>query len=383
MVERTRRSSRGSDRGSERSSRGSASGRRSSFRGEDGRRKAEEELERQKAKADMRKQQGNQPFRFRVTVGEEREGVILDESPDFFRYEHNMKDNNGKWSVFTGCVKEWDNCPACAALDRESYYALYLSILDLTPFETRDGEEVEFSRKLLVVKPQQQKKFIRFHDKEGSMRGAIFRFTRDGDKDSAIGNDIEFTGEWMDEDELAEYVREWKDREGKTHTEECGEPYNYDELFEEPDTEQLRALVGGAPAAGSRREEDRELGRRERRRGSRDSDDRDNDNNGDRPERSSRRGRDRSATRDAEDWKDPDSPPWNESEGGDADGGTNGEPEQAPERGSRRRRGEPSPEPEGRERGGRATRRSREGRDPEPPARESSPRRVQPRRSAR
>lgn len=239
------------------------------YRGDAGMRKGDEELARQKAQQEARKEQGNIPFRFRVTVGESTQFVICDDAPDFFRFEHNLKNpRTGFWDTFTGCVKEWDNCPVCQVAERESYYALYFTVVDFTPFETRDGTKHEFSRKLLVVKPAQQKKFQRAYikaQKEGrTLRGAIFEATRDGDKDSAIGNDIEFV-EFMEEDELAGYVRSWKDKEGKKHTENCSEVLDYETMFGEPDTESLRLLVGGSPAPGNRAHEDRELGRRPRR----------------------------------------------------------------------------------------------------------------------
>jgi len=232
------------------------------FRGNDGMRRTDEELERAKQKAEQRKAQGNQPFRFRVPVGETRSIIICDDKPDFFLYEHSLKDAEGNWGkLFTGCTKAFDNCPVCESTGKESYYAMILTCIDLTPFNLRDGTEIEFSRKLLVVKPAQQKKFLRFFNKEGTLRGALFEMTRDGDKDSSIGNDIEFV-EFVDEDEMASYTRSWKDKEGKKHTENCDEPYEYEHLFEEPTTEKLRAIVGGTPAPGSRAHEDRELGGR-------------------------------------------------------------------------------------------------------------------------
>lgn len=236
-------------------------GKRSAFfRGSDGINRTDEELALAKQRAEQRKAEGNKPFRFYVPVGETRRIIVTDDKPDFFMYEHALKDAEGKWGrLFTGCVKTFDNCPVCESQGKESYYALFLSVIDLTPFTLRDGTEVEFSRKLLVVKPAQQKKFLRFFSKEGTLRGAMFDMTRDGDKDSSIGNDIEFV-DFVDEDELASYTRSWKDKDGKKHNEDCGEPYVYEELFEEPTTEKLRAIVGGEPAPGSRRQAEREVG---------------------------------------------------------------------------------------------------------------------------
>lgn len=292
------------------------------FRGAEGRERADEELAKQKARAEARKEQGHMPFRFRVAVGETTQFVVLDDAPDFFRHEHNMKNpQTGYWDIFTGCTKEWDNCPVCEATQKDSYYAMYLSVLDFTEFKTKDGTKHEFSRKLLVVKPAQQKKFIRAYnkaEKDGrTLRGAVFEVTRDGDKDSSIGNDIEFI-EYMEEDDLASYVRSWKDKDGKKQTEDCSVPYDYDALFEEPDSDKLRALVGGEPAVGSRAYERKALGRR----GGREDDDDDDGDEG-RSSRSSRRGggyekagkTDRMRTRSRDDDDDDDNAPAEEPRG--------------------------------------------------------------------
>lgn len=227
--------------------------RRSQFTGAAGRARLEQELQHQKEVAEQRKNQSKMPFRFRVAVGETREICILDDAPDFFQHEHNMKGPDGFWNVFTGCVKEFDNCPVCEQQGKESYYAMYLSIIDLSPYTNKKTNEVvEWSRKLLVVKPAQQKKFMRFYEKHGTLRGAIFEMTRDGDKEPSIGNDIEFVDEWIPEEDLKTYQREWKDKDGKKQHEDCSVPYDYLALFEEPTTEALRAMVGGKAPAGSR-----------------------------------------------------------------------------------------------------------------------------------
>lgn len=275
------------------------------FRGNDGMSRTDEELALAKQRAEQRKTAGGQPFRFYVPVGETRRVIVTDDKPDFFMYEHALKDADGKWGrLFTGCVKTFDNCPVCESAGKESYYAMFLSVIDLTPFTLRDGTEVEFSRKLLVVKPAQQKKFLRFFQKEGTIRGAMFDMTRDGDKDSSIGNDIEFV-EFVDEDELATYTRSWKDKDGKKHTENCDEPYVYEELFEEPTTEKLRAVVGGEPAPGSRRQAEREVGSSRGRAAPARGRGRDADEEDTRGAGHTTRGK-RAPARDADDWEDPD-----------------------------------------------------------------------------
>lgn len=255
-------------------------GRSTIYRGAAGRAKADEELALQKQQAEARKAQGHQPFRFKVGVGETTQFIILDEAPDVYRYEHALQDPKTKWwNIFTGCVKEFDNCPVCEAT-RDSYYALYLTVIDLTEFTTRDGDTVEFSRKLLVVKPGQQKKFNRLYTRAikdgGSLRGALIEVSRDGEKDASIGSDFELV-EYVEEEELQTYVRKWKDRDGKKQVEKCYEVLDYEKLFGDVTTESLRKIVGGTPAPGSRAHEERELGSRRPSRKSRDEEPEDED----------------------------------------------------------------------------------------------------------
>ncbi len=191
-------------------------------------------------------------------MGETRPIIVVDESPDFFAYEHSMQDpETKKWGFFKPCIKDWDNCPLCEHVG-ESYYALYLTVIDLTPYTLSNGTEIEFDRKLLVVKPSQHKKFMRRYEKEGTLRGAYFEMTRDKQMESSIGGDIEFV-EMVDEDELSQYVRTWKDKDGKRQRVDCSEVLDYEELFKEPTRAELAALVGADPTPGSKEANDEEL----------------------------------------------------------------------------------------------------------------------------
>lgn len=230
-------------------------------RGEEGMARVDNELAKAKAKREARQATNDQPFRYRLKPGEEGQIVILDESPTCFLYEHNMKNPaTGYYDLNVPCVAEYDTCPVCETPgEKDAYYAMMLTVIDLRGYKAKSGEEVEFSRKLFVVKPASQKRFIRRFKKNGSLRGEIVNLSRDGDKDPVIGNDVEWAEEAYSEDELAEFQREWTDRTGKAHTEDCSAPYDYDALFPEPDVEELRAMMGGKPPAGSRREAKEEL----------------------------------------------------------------------------------------------------------------------------
>ena len=117
---------------------------RAFYRGSAGREKAEEELARSKAKADARKEAGAQPFRFKVGVGESTSFVVVDDEPEFYRFEHNQRPSNPALEYLTGCVKE-DNCPVCQTKMSASPTTRCTSpLLTSLPFTTRDGTKVEY-----------------------------------------------------------------------------------------------------------------------------------------------------------------------------------------------------------------------------------------------
>lgn len=231
----------------------------SGIRGSAGLVKMREVQEEQESRREASQMNAGMPFRFFCEAGgATKEIIIVDYHLEevFWRFEHNMKDKrSGKWNIFTACINENANCPACKEADRPSYYAMYLTIIDLTPYTNKDGIEVPWSKKLLVVKSAQQKKITRLADRhDGNLRGMILAMTRDGDKDASIGNDIEFV-EYMDEDALATYETSYEyESQGKRHTKQVigHEPFDYDALFPMPTEQQLRAIVGGRPEPGSR-----------------------------------------------------------------------------------------------------------------------------------
>lgn len=239
-------------------------------------------MEKSEAQRELNRSIMGSPFRFYCPPGESREVVVVDAEPDFFRHEHNLQNQRSKkWDIFVACINDHANCPVCKSTDRASYFAMYLTIIDLTAYENRDGDTVEWSKKLLVVKQTQQKKILRLFERHGTLRGMILQMTRDGEKDAAIGNDIEFV-EFMSEEDMETYVTEYTDQNGKKHEVIGSEPFDYDEIFPEPTEQQLRAIVGGKAEAGSRDDDDRELGRGRR------GGDRDDDGFGDRGSRGAR-----------------------------------------------------------------------------------------------
>ncbi len=213
----------------------------------------------EKAVADAKKRQeeaGKMPFRFYMNVGDEKSFIILDEEPQFTRWEHEEWDDRNKRMKYHGCIAEYDNCPACDNLEHRSYLAMYLTVIDLTPFTTKKGEDVEFSKKMLIVKQNQHKLFFRKAER-GTLRGWLVDAFRDKKTDARIGGQLDFA-EQLTDDELADYEREYEDRDGKDQIDDV-EPYDYQDLFPETTLESLEATFGANPAAGSSREAHREL----------------------------------------------------------------------------------------------------------------------------
>lgn len=217
--------------------------------------------ERIRRRRELRQQQNNQPFRFWMPVGTDRKVLVLDEEPEFFRYEHALfNPDSNRNDIFIDCIDETDTCPACEQGDARPYYAMYLTVIDLEGYVNKNNEEVPWTRKLFVVKPSMQRQWVREFERSGSLRGKVFRIFRDNPLDPATGNMIELDLEEdpYTEDELAEFVRTYTDREGKEHEEDCSVPYDYDEIMPPMTAQQIAEVCGveAAPTPGSREAED-------------------------------------------------------------------------------------------------------------------------------
>ncbi|WP_052159480.1 hypothetical protein [Alcaligenes faecalis] len=266
---------------------------RASFTGTAGRRQMQDEQERAEELERQRQNTPRQPFRYFIKPNTTGEYVIIDDEPTFFRYEHSLQNpRTGRWDLHAPCVKEVADCPICASGgDRYSTFNMYLTILDLVPYVTDDGDEIPWSKKLLVIPPRSQKRFTRLLEKEGSLRGLVVEVERAGSQTARIGEIIDVV-EVFDEDTLLEYERTFTDTKGEEHEIIGHEPFPYEELMPDMSLGALRRLVGGSAPAGSRADNDRSLGRRGGRGSSRD----------DPPARGSRQGRgDRARDEDQDD----------------------------------------------------------------------------------
>lgn len=243
---------------------------RTSYAGAEGMRQMEADAERREEMQRLREMTPLQPYRYFVGVGDTKQYAIVDHEPTFFRYEHSLRNpDSNRYDLYLPCVKEVADCPVCAAHpDSFPAFVMYLTIIDLEGYVTNAGEEVEWSKKLLVVKPRQAKKFARMLAREGSLRGAIIETTRDAKTDASIGGEFELL-EFMDEDELLTYERSYIDKDKNEQWIIGHEPYNYDEIMPDMSLATLESLAGGKPPMGSRRDNARVMGRDSGRRGAR------------------------------------------------------------------------------------------------------------------
>jgi len=201
-------------------------------RGTSGFKKAEVKRQRQEDEYERKK---NTPWDFRLKPGDEAEVVVLDNQDPFFIPIHSLKDTRGKWTQDICIADTGQTCPLCEHLGKEGSYTMYLTVLDRRPYTIQSGQNkgktVKVSKKLLPVKgrnlPKFQRQFERkFQKRDNRWRGLRIACHRAQEKESAIGEDIEFLGV-VKEVNLKKF--------GDT-----AQPVNYEEIFVIPSAAELR-----------------------------------------------------------------------------------------------------------------------------------------------
>lgn len=244
--------------------------------GAEARARAETEIRRQQEAAQRRAAGiGFMPHRFYCPTGTTRDIIVLDQEPAFAVYEHALqRPNSTRYDVFESCPKEFDACPLCqggsGARGKESYYVLFLTVIDLTPYTSKAGtpdeKEVPWSRKLLPVKARDQSFFFRQHEFRGTLRGMHLLMARDTQESASIGraevfahdpDNSEFRGWHSEEEIMASFggpaVLDQQGKIIKPANADCF-AYEYPLLFPKPSGDDLRRRHGGQPPAGSRAE---------------------------------------------------------------------------------------------------------------------------------
>lgn len=218
-----------------------------------------DELERQ---ATARANRKFKPFRFYMKPGEQKQILVLDATArSACFYEHDIFIASQKQSYNESCPKEFDLCPICQMAERggqnspfkQPYYVMMLSIIDLTPYQKRDGSIIPWSRKLLPCKAQSQDFFDRLEASQGGLRGVKLLMTRPTNDTVRIGLP-EFMQKHTEEEILASFSHpEMKGKDGSVYKLANADCYAYDyaELFPQPTGEDIRTRWGGDAPAGS------------------------------------------------------------------------------------------------------------------------------------
>ncbi len=217
------------------------------------------------------------PYRFYVPKPRKDKGetevrgkyVILDsdidQCPSF--YEHSLPNPDNLTESgdqirdkFEFCRKETEDCPACAIGDK-SKYVQAISVINLRGYTNKRGENVSYTRQLLMVSHQQQGWFRRLCNEKlnGNMRGALVHAFRDGaDMSYRIGVP-DFQKQYSEAAiKKAFDNKEVRAKDGKLIKAAGADmfPFDYDEALPEKPAEQLRAELGGVSPAGSKAEVD-------------------------------------------------------------------------------------------------------------------------------
>jgi hypothetical protein len=160
------------------------------------------------ANADKFKEQNNagaQLWRFWLKVGEKKKVLFLgDEKIGIF--EHTTKIGNN-WEKFT-CSRD-ANCYFCGTGGRSTYVE-YSTILDLTPYDAKDGTKRKYSRRAFAASGAAIDILNRRRqDKGGSLAGWGVECFRDGEKSPNVGNDFTVSSEKIDPKKLFQDAKEF------------------------------------------------------------------------------------------------------------------------------------------------------------------------------
>ena len=221
-------------RSSKRSSTSKKSKRTGGFdRGAAGFEKGKNIRERQDKEYELKK---DTPWNFRLKPGEEADIIVTDKDEPFFVTLHSVKVSGNKWETVVCIADHGENCPICADTGKEGSFTLMLTCLDKRVWKDRAGKTHRINKRLLPVKGRNLAKFQRAYEKHGSFRGLKITCRRDGDKESAIGEDLSFNGK-MGEKSLKKF--------GKNAI-----PADYEKIFAIPSADDLRKRfrLGSGPA---------------------------------------------------------------------------------------------------------------------------------------
>lgn len=149
------------------------------------------------ARAEAEKRElGFGPDRLWMKPDTTKQVVFVDDIP-FCLKEHSWKDGNGKYQHATCLAKvNPDGCPADGAKGvQDATYIGFLTMVDLTGYVTKDGEEKKHQLILFTPKIQMMNKLRTRKETRGSLVGCMYNLSRSSKEAASAGDDIEFVRE--------------------------------------------------------------------------------------------------------------------------------------------------------------------------------------------
>jgi len=192
-----------------------------------------------KEKAAMEERKRGNVFRFNMKANENPKKIIFLDDEPFTFHEHSLI-INGSFGNFYTCTKGIDPCYLC---DRK-YYAYYVgafTILDLTPYPTRDGGTKAFTKKLLMAKFESLNKLRIEKDLAGTLRNKIWQVARSSSTAAAIGDVFSKLPDPIDTEAKYRGVKDANNVPIIT-------PYNYEKLFAPKSRNEFESLFSSGAA---------------------------------------------------------------------------------------------------------------------------------------
>lgn len=210
------------------------------------------------------------PRRYWMPPDSEKRVIFLDDDPTTF-WEHNFK-HKGSWKNWEPCKKRnrMDNdCALCDRYpDRKPSFIGLLSVINMTPWESKQGREFCYGRELFAAKlggkdkPGVLKKLERLKKQHGGLTGCVFDIYRSGGKTESVGDEFTLVEKIAPKEIAAfgkKHLKEWVQRINesiddpekyltldKLWERHPWEPYNYSEILEVRSNEALKVMFSMA-----------------------------------------------------------------------------------------------------------------------------------------
>lgn len=212
----------------------------------------------EKIAAEKRKDETGKAYRFFLKVKEERKILFVDGQlskhgvllpPRLYEHTVNFA---GEW-INVPCPEQTnpgqgEKCPICEGRDRADLVSLF-TVIDLTPYTTKNGVSIPYSRKLYVAKQQVFEMLNKFAVAlgKGGLRGQVFQVSRSTDKSARVGDVMIPIQHMTDEEAKSQFLNKFVAKDGTSKAEQKFEVLDYAKEITYRTSDQLRAAGFGMP----------------------------------------------------------------------------------------------------------------------------------------